>query len=212
MKLDSIFVGKPRQVENQGKMVTTGIFKEKITGPVGVTKLNVEGDQQADLKVHGGVEKAVYAYPSEHYQFWKEKRPNLAFGPGRFGENLSITGLSEKDVCIGDTYKIGSVVFMVKSPRMPCFKLGIKMNDPRFVKDFMDANLTGFYFCVLEEGEIEAGNRIEKIDEDGHGLTVDETARLYALDKDNNALLRKAASSPSLPTDWVEFYQKRLDK
>ena len=126
MELLSVFVGQPREVTYRGKPVLTGIFKEKVDGPVRVGKLNLEGDRQADLRVHGGVDKAVYAYPVEHYQYWREARPDLEFGSGMFGENLSLSGVDEKTVNIGDTFRIGSAEFQVSVPRMPCFKLGIK--------------------------------------------------------------------------------------
>ena len=211
MKLNSIYVGKPREVEYNGQTVSTGIFKEEISGPVKVNFLNIEGDQQADLTVHGGRDKAVYAYPSEHYEFWKKERPDLTFAPGVFGENLSTTGLDE-NVCVGDTFKIGTVVFQVTNPRMPCYKLGIKMKDSRFIKDFMDARKNGFYLRVLEEGIIEAGDTIQKTGDDGHGLTIDEVIQLYTIRKQDVDLLEKAVNSPSLPKDWTEYFEVRLVK
>lgn len=212
MKLVSIHVGKPREVDYNGQNVSTGIFKEEISGPVRVHSLNIEGDKQADLTVHGGPDKAVYAYPIEHYDFWKKERNDLEFRPGVFGENLSVTGLNEKEVCVGDVYHVGSVVFRVTNPRMPCFKLGIKMNDTRFIKDFMDARKNGFYLRVLEEGEIEAGNEIEKTGEDGYGLTIDEVIQLYTIRKNDADLLGKAVNSPSLPEDWKEYFELKLVK
>jgi len=210
MQLLSIFVGQPTTIEYNDRVVETGIFKQAITQKVRVGKLNIEGDRQADLKVHGGVNKAVYAYPSEHYGFWKAERPDLSFEAGVFGENLSVTGMWETAVCIGDTFRIGTTVLSVTSPRMPCFKLGVKMGDPRFVGDFLKANRSGFYFKVVEEGEIEPGDKIEQVEEDGYGLTIEEVVRLYTTDKSNQELLQKAVEVPSLPEDWKVFFQQKL--
>lgn len=210
MKVLSIHVGKPREVQYQGKTVATGIFKEKVNGPVRVNRLNLEGDQQADLSVHGGPDKAVYAYPAEHYSYWKTARPDLVFEPGIFGENLSVHGLNEDEACIGDRFKIGTAIFGITSPRMPCFKLGIKMKDPKFIKHFMQAQRTGFYFKVVQEGVVKSENPIEKIKSDPQQLTVNEIVRLYTTDKENQALLQKAVNTSSLPQDWRDFFAKRL--
>ena len=212
MQLISISVGKPKNVIHEGKEVSTGIFKKIINGPVKVKKLNLEGDGQADLKVHGGENKAVYAYPVEHYEYWKTAHPHLNFEGNAFGENLLISGLFEKEVCIGDRFQIGSAQVVVTTPRMPCFKLGIKMKDPSFVNAFMEAQLTGFYFKVLQEGEMVAGNEIIPLGNDDYGLTVHEVSSLYTTQKKNRELLKKAAESPSLPEDWTSFFQKKLDR
>lgn len=210
MKLLSIFTGKPIEVYQEGKSISTGIFKHKVHGPIKVAKNNLEGDGQADLSVHGGVDKAVYAYPSEHYEFWKKERTDLQFEPGIFGENLSTVGLDEASTCVGDVFKIGSVILSVTSPRMPCFKLGIRMADERFVRDFMKAKKNGFYLKVIEEGLMEAGDPIEKLSSDGHGLTVAEAIELYASSKSDHSLLQRAISSPSLPIDWIEVFKDKL--
>ena len=213
MKLLSIFIGRPREIEYQGRVITTGIFKEETSGPAKVGALNIEGDQQADLKVHGGPNKAVYAYPIEHYDFWKANRPDLTFHAGIFGENLSVSGFKETTVCIGDTYRFGeAVTFQVTSPRMPCSKLGMKMNDNHFIKEFMEARKNGFYFKVLTEGEISPGDEAVKVSEDGHGLTVDEVIQLYTTHKQDSGLLEKALAAPHLPEDWKEHFQKALAK
>ncbi|MEL6193586.1 MAG: MOSC domain-containing protein, partial [Bacteroidota bacterium] len=174
MKIEGIFLGQIKELEYNGRNVTTGIFKEAIEGPVKVTFLTIEGDKQADLSVHGGVDKAVYAYPTEHYNYWKKARPDLSFGHGTFGENLAVSGMEESSVFIGDEYQIGEVTFKVTTPRMPCFKLGLKMGDPTFIKDFLKAHKTGFYFKVLKEGLVDAGDSIQKIGDDGYGLSVEE--------------------------------------
>lgn len=212
MRLESVFVGKPVKAEFNGRDISTGIFKNKVDGPIKVSSFNVEGDKQADLTVHGGVDKAVYAYPAEHYDFWKKERPDLQFQPGLFGENLSTTGLDETRVCIGDVFEIGSIVLQVTSPRMPCYKLGIRMNDSRFIKDFMKAEKNGFYFKVLKEGTIEAGDGILKVKQDGHGLTVAEVIQLYTTRKSDKDLLTKATTSPSLPQDWIDHFDVTLHR
>lgn len=210
LKIHAVFVGKPTEVDYNGKKVLTGIYKNEVKGVVIVNKLNLEGDQQADLKVHGGVNKAVYVYPSEYYDYWKTSRPDLTFEAGIFGENLSSAGLDDALVCVGDEFQIGSVVFRVTNPRMPCFKLGIKMNDVKFVKEFLEAQKTGFYFKVLQEGKLQAGDTITQVNSDGHGLTIQEVVRIYHSEKTNKELLEKAVNSPNLPEDWRDFYRKRL--
>ncbi len=212
MKVLSINVGQPKEVAYQQKIITTGIFKKPVSGLVKVNQLNLEGDQQADLSVHGGIDKAVYAYPTEHYAFWRQQFPQWEFEFAVFGENLSVSGLLETEVCIGDTFKIGTAEVMVTSPRMPCFKLGIKMGDPRFVKSFLQANLNGFYLKVTTEGEFEAGQDITPIGNDDYGLTVQEVARLYSTERENRSLLQKAVGAPNLPSDWKEYFEKRLVK
>lgn len=207
MKLLSIHVGKPREVEFEGRTVSTAIFKEIVEGPVKVETLNLEGDGQADLRVHGGARKAVYAYPSEHYTYWKDARKDHNFYPGVFGENLSISGLTESDVCVGDVYQIGSAIFSVTEPRMPCYKLGIRMDDPGFVKEFNDTKRNGFYFQVLQEGTIEAGMEIVKMRDDGHHLSIQNVIDLKTTDQKNLELLQKASTSPSLRQEKREKYE-----
>ena len=211
MRLEHIFVRRPVEAEFNGKTIKTSIFKYPVEGSVRVEKTNIEGDQQADLTVHGGVDKAVYAYPLEHYAFWKAMRTDLEFYPGIFGENLSVSGMSEQ-VCIGDVFKIGEAVLSVTTPRMPCYKLGIRMNDATMVRDFMKAERNGFYFKVLEAGEIEADLPITKISSDGYGLSVAETIQLYTTRNTDAGLLKKAVDSPSLPADWRDFFEVRLRK
>ena len=212
MKLLSIHVGLIREVEYHGKITTTGIFKQEVNGPRQVNFLGLKGDKQADLTVHGGENKAVYAYPAHHYDYWEERRPDLEFYPGVFGENLSITGLDEQNVCVGDIYKIGSAVLSVTTPRLPCFKLGIKMGDPTIIKEFLQANKSGFYFKVLEEGIVEAEDVIEKLSDDGYNLSISELVNLYSTEKQNKELLQKAINSPSLQADWRDDFEVKLHR
>jgi len=210
MNLLSINVGLPREIQWQGKVVRTSIFKSPVSGDVRVSKLNLEGDQQSDLSVHGGVHKAVYAYPSEHYEFWREEVPGADLSWGAFGENLTIQGILEDEVRIGDRLRIGSAEFMVTQPRMPCFKLGIRFGRPDMVKRFLRSGRSGFYLTVLEEGQIAAGGAVEVLTRDEHGVTVADIVNLYQADATNQELLRKASDLPALPPDWREHFRKRL--
>ncbi len=210
MNLLSINVGLPPEIQWQGKLVHTSIFKSPVSGDVRVSKLNLEGDQQSDLSVHGGVHKAVYAYPSEHYEFWREEVPGADLRWGAFGENLTTQGVLEEEVRIGDRLRIGSAEFIVTQPRMPCFKLGIRFGRPDIVKRFLRSGRSGFYLAVLEEGQIAAGGSIEILTRDEHGVTIADIVSLYQADATNQELLRKASDLPALPPDWRDHFRKRL--
>jgi MOSC domain-containing protein YiiM len=211
MKLLSVNVGLPREIEWKGKIVRTSIFKAPVTGRVKVTKLNLEGDQQSDLAVHGGVDKAIYVYPSEHYLFWQKELPEADLPWGMFGENFTTEGsLDDKAVFIGDRFRIGSAEFAVTSPRMPCFKLGIRFGRADIIKQFLHSGRNGFYLAVLKEGEVSAGDTIELLDRDEHGITVADIVKLYAMDVTNQDLLQRATELPSLPESWREYFRKRL--
>jgi MOSC domain-containing protein YiiM len=210
MKLLSVNVGLPREIEWQGKRVRTSIFKSASAGHVRVMTLNVEGDEQSDLSVHGGVHKAVYAYPSEHYPFWREEVPGVDLPFGTFGENFTTEGLSEEAVHIGDRFRVGSAEFMVTEPRLPCFKLGIRFGRQAMVKRFLRSGRTGFYLAVLEEGLVTAGDSIELLTRDEHGVTVADIVNLYTAGATNQDLLRRASALPALPTDWRDHFRKRL--
>lgn len=172
MKVLSTNVGAPRDVEWRGKTVRTSIFKTPAPGRVRVTVLNLAGDEQSDLSVHGGVDKAVYAYPSEHYAFWRKELPGMEFPWGAFGENLTTEGLLEEKVHIGDRFRAGTAEFVVTQPRMPCFKLAIRFNRPDMVKRFLRSGRSGFYLAVLREGDIAAGDPIELVAKDAHQVSV----------------------------------------
>jgi MOSC domain-containing protein YiiM len=209
MKLLSVSVGPPREVEWKGKLVRTSIFKTPVTERVPVTKLNLKGDQQSDLAVHGGIDKAVYAYPSEHYAFWREQLPGVDLPWGAFGENFTTESLDE-ETHIGDRFRIGSAEFAVTQPRMPCFKLGIRFSNPAIIKRFLQSGRTGFYFSVLVEGDVSAGDSIELIGRDDNSLTVADIVSLYATDAANQDALRRASELSSLPLGWREYFRKRL--
>ena len=172
MKVVSINVGLPREVEWNGRIVTTSIWKSPVESAVRVSKLNFAGDQQSDLSVHGGSKKAVYAYPSEHYPYWQTVLKDVALPWGAFGENLTTEGLFENDVRIGDHFRMGSAEFVVTKPRLPCYKLGIRFNRMQIVKEFLGSRRTGFYFSVFQEGEVSPGDRIEWIHRNWKSPTI----------------------------------------
>ncbi len=201
MKLLSIQVGLPREVTWQRRTVSTGIFKEPVEGPVMLRTLNLDGDRQADLTVHGGTHKAVYVYPSEHYGYWNAELADAELPWGAFGENFTTGGLLEDRVHIGDRFRIGEAEVVVTEPRMPCFKLGIKFGDPRIVERFLKSRRSGFYLAVLREGIVEAGDPFELAGEDPHLVTVDDINRLFLGERDDEALAR-ALEVKVLPEGW----------
>ena len=210
MKLLSLNVGLPQEVESNGKIVRTSIFKKPVPVRVRVSRLNVEGDEQSDLTVHGGFDKAVYAYPSEHYAFWRRELPGMDLPWGMFGENFTTEGLSEETVRIGDSFRIGSAEFMVTEPRMPCFKLGMRFGRADIIKRFLQSGRTGFYFRVQQEGEMAAGDAIEELGRDAHGVTVADVVSAYANREAEVDVLRQLSELPVLPEDWRGYFRKRL--
>jgi MOSC domain-containing protein YiiM len=212
MKLISVNIGLPREVMWQGKTVTTGIFKEPIEGSVMLRTLNLDGDKQADLSVHGGVSKAAYVYPFEHYEFWKHELPDMNLPYGMFGENFTTEGLREERVNIGDRFRIGDAEVMVTEPRMPCYKLGLKFGRADMLKRFLVSRRTGFYFAVLKEGEVKAGDAIKLLRRDGDGITVADITRLYAFEKNDLKLLRRAVQLEALPESWRGYFQHQIEK
>lgn len=212
MRIVSINVGRPRLVTYHEQVVSTGIFKEPVTGPVMLRTLNLDGDRQADLTVHGGVTKAVYAYPSEHYAFWRSEFPAMNLPWGMFGENFTIEGLDESSVNIGDRFRIGAAEVMVTEPRMPCYKLGVKFGRSDIIKRFLVSMRTGFYFSVLKEGLVGAGDEIESISRDEHDVTVADIVRLYARDKTDFDMMRRALEVEALPESWKDSFRKQIEK
>ena len=212
MQVISVNVGQPREVVWNGQIVETGIFKEAVEGRVAVRRLNLEGDRQADLTVHGGLDKAIYAYPAEHYSFWREQFPEMELPWGMFGENLTLTGLLEDTVHIGDHFQVGSAKLMVTQPRLPCFKLGIKFGRDDILRRFLVSGRTGFYFAVLEEGEVAAGDSISLLHSDEHQIKVADIVRLYREDKYNLELIRRVLAVEALAEVWREYFQERIEK
>jgi MOSC domain-containing protein YiiM len=212
MQVISVNVGLPREVSWKGKTVTTGIFKEPISQRVMLRTLNLDGDGQADLTVHGGVDKAVYAYPSEHYGYWRNELPDVALSWGAFGENLTIAGLAEDAVNIGDRFRIGTAEVMVSQPRMPCYKLGIKFGRTDIVKRFLASRRTGFYFSVIQEGEVGANDKLELVHQDENQITVADITRLYLRETNDLEQLHRVVQLSALPASWRDYFLERMNK
>src|SRR5918995_2445060 len=208
-KVISLNVGLPRTVNFRGQAVTTGIFKEPVSGRIKLRRLNLDGDRQADLTVHGGPDKDVYAYPAEHYDYWKKRLPNMKLPWGMFGENFTTEGLLEDQVNIGDVFQIGSSEVMVTQPRMPCYKLGVKFGRMDIVRQFMESKLTGIYFRVLKEGEVGAGDAIEFISRDVNNVTVKDLVQLVT-GEGSIATLRRAVHIESLAEGWRQEFLEQL--
>ncbi len=212
MKLLSLNVGRPRLTTYQGNTINTGIFKQSVSGPVQLRTLNLDGDQQADLRVHGGPYKAVYAYPSEHYPFWRQEFPELDLPWGMFGENFTTSGLAEDDLHIGDRFQIGSAIVMVRQPRMPCYKLAAKFQRDDMLQRFLLSGRSGFYFSVEQEGSVAVEDTFALLKQNKNGITISEMNRLYAREKYNQELLQKAIHTEALPEDWREYLRERLER
>jgi MOSC domain-containing protein YiiM len=210
-KVISLNVGLPRTVYFRGQAVTTGIFKEPIKGRIKLRRLNLDGDKQADLTVHGGPDKAVYAYPAEHYDYWKKRLPNMKLPWGMFGENFTTEGLLEDQVNIGDVFRIGSSEVVATQPRMPCYKLGVKFGRMDIVKQFMESKLPGIYFRVLKEGEVGPGDAIELISRDANNVTVKDLVQLVTSEGDM-ATIRRAVHIKALPEAWRQEFVDYLGK
>jgi MOSC domain-containing protein YiiM len=212
MKIVSVNVGTPRPVEWHGRRIMSGIFKQPVAGRVALRRLNLEGDRQADLSVHGGADKAVYVYPSEHYPFWRRELELEDLPWGSFGENLTTAGWWEDEVCVGDRFRIGTAEVVVTQPRLPCFKLAMRFDREDVVETFLHSGRPGFYLAVLQEGELGAGDAMERIHEDENAVSVVDVVRLY-LDRKGGTdpdLLRRAASVEALPKSWRDHFRKRI--
>jgi MOSC domain-containing protein YiiM len=212
MKLISLNVGRPRIVMSNGEPVSTGIFKEPVHGPVMLRTLNLDGDRQADLSVHGGISKAVYGYPVEHYDFWRNELPDMKLPYGMFGENLTTAGLLETALNVGDRFRIGEAELMVTEPRMPCYKLGIKFGRTDIIKRFLQSRRTGFYFAVTKEGVVTAGDEFELLSRDANQITIADITRLYAFEKDDLETLRRVVTLEALSESWRKHFEKQLQE
>ena len=215
MKVVSVNVGLPRDVTWHGKDVTTGIFKHPVEGRVTLRELNLHGDRQADLSVHGGKYKAVYCYPIEHYSYWKKELPDRDLPMAAFGENFTTAGLAEGSVHPGDQFSIGSAHVVITQPRLPCYKLGVRFQSDDMVKRFLASGRTGFYVAVSREGEVGAGDEITTISRDPHAIPVSEITRLYVAKTytaDDIALVRRALQVADLPESWKNYFQERLER
>jgi len=213
IRLVSVNVGLPREVLWRGISVTTGIFKEPAADRVALRKLNLDGDRQADLSVHGGEFKAVYCYPLEHYSYWKKELQGRELPMGSFGENFTIEGLLETSVHLGDRFSVGSAEVAVTQPRLPCYKLGVRFQLDDMVKRFLASGRMGFYVAVTREGEVGAGDEIKVIARDANAVPVTEITRLYVAKRygsDDVASVRRALHVAILPESWKEYFRERL--
>jgi MOSC domain-containing protein YiiM len=218
MHVISVNAGLPREVEWQGKTVRTAIFKEPVQGRVALRRLNFDGDRQADLTVHGGPDKAVYVYPAEHYAFWREKLPDMELPWGMFGENLTVSGLSESEVRIGDRLRAGTAELVVTQPRVPCCKLGLRFGRADMTRRFYRAARTGFYVAVVREGEVAAGDGVEILEREPHGVTVADIYHAYRAEHDQRGAtshelleaMRRAAALEALPELWRMYFAERI--
>jgi MOSC domain-containing protein YiiM len=219
VKIVSVNVGLPRPVTWEGRPLATSIFKSPVSGPVAIRRFQMDGDRQADPRVHGGEHKAVYAYPSEHYGFWREALggagpegiPGADLPWGAFGENLTTEGLSEESVRLGDVLRVGTAVLRVTQPRMPCVKLNARFGRPDMVRDFLASRRSGFYCTVVTAGEVGAGDAVEVLSREPEGLTVRELVNLYAGEPAAPELLERALRIPILSDKWRETFRQRLE-
>jgi MOSC domain-containing protein YiiM len=219
MKIVSVNTGLPRDVTWHGRIVTTGIFKESVKGRVALRTLNLDGDRQADLTVHGGAFKAVYCYSLAHYDYWKKELPGLPFPMGIFGENFTVNGgsdgLTERFVHLGDRFSVGSAEVIVTQPRLPCYKLGVRFQSDDMVKRFLLSARTGFYLAVTREGEVGAGDEMSLLAQDPNAVPVSEITRLYVAKRYNAAdvtSLRRALQVTVLPDGWKDYFRERLGR
>jgi MOSC domain-containing protein YiiM len=213
MKLLSVNVGLPREVNWYGQSVHTGIYKEPVDGSVALRTLNLDGDRQADLSVHGGPYKAVYCYPLTHYDFWKKELPGKDLPIGMFGENFTLDGFVEESIYLGDRYSIGSAEVVVTQPRLPCYKLGIRFEDDFMVKRFFASRRTGFYVAVTREGEVGAGDEMKLVHSDPNRVPVSEIMRLYAEKQYSGAnvgAVQRALLVEALPESWKGYFREKL--
>jgi len=210
MKIVSVNVGLPQNLTWRGETVRSGIVKIPVEGPILIRRLNLDGDGQADLSVHGGVTKAVYAYPAQYYPDWREELDRADLSWGSFGENLTIEGLDEDAVCIGDVFRVGGAVLAVTEPRMPCSKLNARFQRADMGKRLMRQVRTGLYFGVQEEGPVQAGDAVTRLSAHQDRLAVADVSRLYTTERNNKGLLAKAVSVETLPSSWRNYFAHRL--
>jgi MOSC domain-containing protein YiiM len=210
MRLLSVNVGQPREVVADDRLVRTSIFKSPVPGRIPIRNNNLAGDAQSDLSVHGGRAKAIYAYPHEHYAFWREQLPDVDLQPGHFGENLTIEGLLEEDVHVGDRLKIGSAELVVTQPRLPCYKLGIRFGRADMVKRFLASRRTGFYLSIASEGDLGAGDTIEILERHPAAISIPELLRMYLKEGVSPDRLREVIVIPALSDAWRTELQKQV--
>jgi MOSC domain-containing protein YiiM len=212
MEIVSLNVGLPREVIWHGQPVTTGIFKSPTTERIRLRKLNLDGDRQADLTVHGGEHKAVYCYPLEHYAYWRKKLPGRDLPYGSFGENFTTQGLTEENVHLGDRFAINNAEVVVTQPRLPCYKLGVRFGSDEMVKKFLASRRTGFYVAVTREGNVAAGDEIIPVVQNASRISISDFMRLFlakSLNDADRATLQELYALPSVPSDWKHYFHER---
>jgi MOSC domain-containing protein YiiM len=211
MQLLSVNTAQPQDVPWQGKTIRTSIFKQPVAGPVAVLAEHLAGDGQADLRVHGGPDKAVYAYPQEHWDYWRQLLPAAQLVPGAFGENLTTLGLLEPEVRVGDCFQLGTAVLLAVQPRQPCFKLGIRLARPTIVREFEQAGRSGIYFRVLQPGVVEAGNSISLVQRSPHAVTIQDMVTCLAPGPHDQEVVRALLATPYLSPSWQARLRLLLD-
>ncbi len=209
-KLISLQVGVPRTVQRDGQEITTGIYKMPIEKRIQLHWLNLEGDKQADLSFHGGQDKTVYAYPSEHYPYWKKELAGLELPWGAFGENFTTAGLLEDTVYLGDRFTIGTAEVAVTQPRIPCFKLNLKFDRDDMAKRFLASHRSGFYLRVLREGEVGPGDEIVRIHQDENRVSISDALCIYLHESDSYELIHRALRVEYLSASWREEFRQKI--
>ena len=212
MRVISVNVGLPIKINFGKEIVTTAIFKNPIKHRIKLYKLNLEGDKQADLTVHGGIDKAVYSYPSEHYKFWKKEIKDFEYSWGTFGENLTTEGVVEDLVNIGDQFRIGSAKVVATQPRMPCYKLAVRFGRMDIIRRFMASERSGIYFKVVQEGEIGVEDKIELIKSDENKVTIRDIVRLQTNGGRDTEMMNRAIKVKDLPDGWRNYLMEKLTK
>jgi MOSC domain-containing protein YiiM len=208
----SVNISLPREIDYGGQKISTGIFKEPIEGRITLRTLNLDGDRQADLSVHGGPDKAVYAYPVEHYEYWHSVFPDLVMPNGMFGENLTVEGLIESEISVGDVFRIGSASVIATQPRMPCYKLGVKFGRMDVIKKFLASGRSGIYFKVSKEGEVATGDTIHQITKDPNQITISDIVRLYSIEREDLQTMRRAVKVDALPKGWKRYFLEQIQR
>ena len=206
----SVNVGRPREIEWRGEIVRTSIYKSPVGGAVPIRRLNLDGDEQSDLTVHGGAHKAVYAYPSEHYAWWRSELDVPELGWGAFGENLTLSGLVESAVSIGDRLRVGTAELQVTQPRLPCYKLGVRFGRRDMERRFLRSGLTGFYLSVVREGEVKAGDRVQLLERAEGSMSVAEIVALYTSESPDQSAMRRVSELAGLPRGMREHFRNQL--
>ena len=215
MKILSLNCGLPRDVLWHGNSVTTSIFKSPVDGRIALRTLNLDGDRQSDLSVHGGPHKAVYCYPMEHYPYWKAELPGFPLPMGAFGENFTTEGMREDTVHLGDRFSVGTAEVVVTQPRMPCYKLGIRFGKDDMVKRFLKSGRSGIYLAVSREGEVGAGDELTVVSRDPEAVPIGEITRLYVtkqFTRDDVSILRRAGRVEAFPESWKDYFVERLER